>query len=64
MPHGDPPDPNTPPSYWPPPPEITLRKYFAGQALAGMLAVGEEGTAEQIAEAAYSFADAMIAHDA
>ena len=27
----------------------SLRDYFAGQALAGMLAVGEEGTAEQIA---------------
>ena len=42
-------------------PGMSLRDYFAGQALAGMFAIGEERwLAEQVAESAYVFADAMI----
>jgi hypothetical protein len=40
---------------------MTLRDYFAGQALAGMLADPSVGTTEQTAECAYDMADAMLA---
>jgi hypothetical protein len=40
---------------------MTLRDYFAGQALAGMLADPNVGTAEATAECAYHMADAMLA---
>ncbi len=41
---------------------MTLRDYFAGQALAGMLANGELDYSEpyQIAGDAYRFSDAML----
>jgi hypothetical protein len=37
---------------------MTLRDYFAGQALAGM---AQNGSAALIARVAYDFADAMLA---
>ena len=41
---------------------MSLRDYFAGQALAGMLADSESGgTARDFAKAAYAQADAMLA---
>ena len=47
---------------------MTLRDYFAGQALAGVLANQEstslDGTPEEFAADAYSFADAMLAERA
>lgn len=40
---------------------MTLRDYFAGQALAGMLADSERsGTLEEYTRYAYDFADAML----
>ena len=39
---------------------MTLRDYFAGQALAGLLAIDEPCTAPAIARVAYDYADAMI----
>ena len=55
-----------PESYWsqPPQPGMSLRDYFAGQALAGILL--DAGTARQvedhtIAKSAYRLADAMLA---
>ena len=43
-------------------PGMSLRDYFAGQALMGILSDHEErGSAKHLAEAAYFFADAMIA---
>ena len=42
-------------------PGMTLRDWFAGQALAGRLASGPSTTHEQIvAEVAYQYADAML----
>lgn len=44
-------------------PGMTLRDYFAGQALAGMnLIIGRDlgGHADVVAETAYSYADAML----
>ena len=40
---------------------MTLRDYFAGQALAGMLADPNVGTREETAECAYDMADYMLA---
>ena len=43
---------------------MTLRDYFAGQALAGLCAYGipgEHHTPEATAEDAYAYADAMLA---
>jgi hypothetical protein len=40
---------------------MTLRDWFAGQALAGLLAQGGSATWERDAENAYQAADAMIA---
>jgi hypothetical protein len=40
---------------------MSLRDWFAGQALAGMLASGEDFRPSAGAEAAYLLADAMIA---
>ena len=43
---------------------MSLRDWFAGQAIAGMLAnpqVGRTTTAAQIVEPAYALADAMLA---
>ena len=41
---------------------MTLRDYFAGQALAGMWALSDMATVkdEVVAKAAYSLADAML----
>ena len=39
---------------------MTLRDYFAGQALAGIAAMQSPHTYEQDAQQAYKFADAMI----
>lgn len=40
---------------------MSLRDWFAGHALAGMMADHEEtGSAEEISRAAYSLADAML----
>lgn len=48
-----------------PVPGITLRQYYAGQALAGMLASPEcGGSVAGIARSAYAYADAMLAEDA
>jgi hypothetical protein len=42
-------------------PGMSLRSYFAGQALAGLLACSEtEGTTEKFADSAVLFADALI----
>jgi len=40
---------------------MTLRDYFAGQALAGICAARGEGTHEFLAEWAYGIAEAMLA---
>ncbi len=40
---------------------LTLRDYFAGQALAGMMTPAPEFPASEIATDAYAFADAMLA---
>jgi hypothetical protein len=39
---------------------MTLRDYFAGQALAGRLADGTDRLRQSVAEEAYAYADAMI----
>jgi len=39
---------------------MTLRDYFAGQAIAGLLASGEWGCDCQTAEQAYGMADSMF----
>jgi hypothetical protein len=39
---------------------MTLRDYFAGQALAGRLADGTDRRKQDVAEQAYAFADAML----
>jgi len=39
---------------------MTLRDYFAGQALAGLMATGQVDSCEKCAKAAYRAADAMI----
>jgi hypothetical protein len=39
---------------------MTLRDYFAGQALAGRLADGTDGLRQSVAEEAYAYADAML----
>ena len=46
-----------------PAPGMSLRDWFAGQALAGMLGTNEGWNAEnkQIAQSAYEVADAMLA---
>lgn len=44
-----------------PQPGMTLREWFAGQALAGMMAdPNVEGSHAQIADCCYAYADAMI----
>jgi hypothetical protein len=47
-------------------PGMSLRDYFAAQALTGLLHIGAEPTASPrvLAEYAYKFADAMLAHRA
>jgi hypothetical protein len=40
---------------------MTLRDYFAGQALAGRLADGTDKMKHSVAEDAYAYADAMLA---
>jgi len=40
---------------------MTLRDWFAGQALAGLLAPGKIAGTAEFARAAYSYADAMLA---
>jgi phage gp46-like protein len=40
---------------------MTLRDYFAGQALAGRLADGTDKMKHRVAEDAYAYADAMLA---
>lgn len=40
---------------------MTLRDWFAGQALAGLLASDDGSTRENVAAEAYDIADAMIA---
>ena len=40
---------------------MSLRDYFAGQALNGMLASGHGGDSMEFAKLAYGLADAMIA---
>lgn len=46
-----------------PKPGMTLRDYFAGQALAGLIACANvnKPTRNDYAEAAYNYADAMLA---
>ena len=44
-------------------PGMSVRKYFAGQALAGLLADPEWTDIEHMSELAYKFADAMIEAD-
>ena len=39
---------------------MTLRDYFAGQALAGRLADGTDRLWQSVAEEAYAYADAML----
>lgn len=39
---------------------MTLRDWFAGQALAGMFAHGHEGPDEEVAMYAYEMAEAML----
>lgn len=39
---------------------VTTRDYFAAKALQGLLAAGERGDEEAIADSAYKMADAMI----
>jgi hypothetical protein len=39
---------------------MSLRDYFAGQALAGMMATGREVGPDLYAEVAYAMADAML----
>jgi hypothetical protein len=39
---------------------MTLRDYFAGQALAGRLADGTDRLRQSVAEEAYAYADAML----
>jgi hypothetical protein len=39
---------------------MTLRDWFAGQALAGRLADGTDGLRQSVAEEAYAYADAML----
>lgn len=56
----------TPADAPPPPSFMTLRDFFAGQALNGLLSwspptSGEQYTPERAAEKAFEFADAMIA---
>jgi hypothetical protein len=43
---------------------MTLREWFAGQALAGLLARNITYTAEHIADECYRYADAMLAKEA
>ena len=40
--------------------EITLRDYFAAQAMQGMVVEGEEPRCNYIAKIAYEMADAML----
>ncbi len=40
---------------------MTLRDYFAGQALIGRLADGTDRRKRDVAEEAYAYADAMMA---
>ena len=40
--------------------QVTLRDYFAGAALSGLLSVARYGRAEDIVEEAYRYADLMI----
>lgn len=40
---------------------MSLRDYFAGQALAGLCATGESDTPSAYAQVAYAMADAMFA---
>lgn len=40
--------------------QVTLRNYFAGAALSGLLSVARYGRAEDIVEEAYRYADLMI----
>lgn len=39
---------------------MSLRDWFAGQALAGLFADGREGTPLEYAQDAYTWADAML----
>jgi hypothetical protein len=39
---------------------MTLRDYFAGQALSGRLADGTDRRKRDVAEEAYAYADAML----
>ncbi|HKE44223.1 MAG TPA: hypothetical protein VKB41_06755 [Steroidobacteraceae bacterium] len=41
-------------------PGMTLRDWFAGQALLGVIARGVKSPAAEVAEAAYEYADAML----
>lgn len=41
-------------------PEMTLRDWFAGQALAGLAAIDANCTAENLAKDAYLYADEML----
>lgn len=46
-------------------PGMTLRQWYAGQALAGIMADSQyAGTSADFAECAFRFADAMLAHEA
>jgi hypothetical protein len=47
--------------YMPTDPGMTLRDWFAGQALAGLLSTTGDGPAERYAKASYEVADAMLA---
>ncbi len=40
---------------------MTLRDWFAGQALAGQLSIPTDATAEDFAKSSYAIADAMLA---
>jgi len=40
--------------------QVTLRNYFAGAALAGLLSAARYGRAEEIVEEAYRYADLMV----
>ena len=44
-----------------PPSTMSLRDYFAGQALAGIVARGAWDPRSDAAESAYEYADAMLA---